>query len=276
MKLLLTSALLSVALAASTPCTGSSSGLSQKECDAWHNFYDALDGPKWTAFCADKRDDPCACNSGVGNPCKGGPSDRYAERMKQCRMKGIDHHDDPNGWHEPDAGVCCQNTTDGNLHITQLAFALNGLNGTIPASITDLEELDNLSACGNDMTGQMPPFGFKKMKYLRLYRNKLQGTIPPSLTEATEMTFMSLGDNQLEGSVPDLTSMTKLTDLYLDCNKLNGTVPDDKDRQWKLSSKCFLNAHGALLEKCSNPKQDNTFDCPLPTGADKHCHATCK
>ena len=39
----------------------------------------------------------------------------------------------------------------------------------IPASITDLEELDNLNACGNDMTGQMPPFGFKKMKYLRLY-----------------------------------------------------------------------------------------------------------
>jgi hypothetical protein len=255
---------------AAAQCTGSSANLPAKECNAWQDFYDNLDGPNWTVFCKDKRDDPCSCNSGLGDPCKGGPSDHFVELMKNLGDGPV-----PNPWHEPDAGVCCQNRTDG-LHITQLAFALNGLNGTVPDSINDLEELDNLSACGNKMTGQLPDMSNTKLQYLRLYQNEFTGTVPATLNNNTALTFLSLGDNNLEGVVPDLTGLSKLTDLYLDCNNLSGTVADDKDRQWKFSGKCFLNAHGALLEKCSKGRDDNAFDCPLPAGADKNCHATCK
>ena len=60
-------------------CTGSSVNLSQPQCDAWVNFYDALGGPGWKVtdpsspkhnqpVCSDARTDPCSCQNNYGSP----------------------------------------------------------------------------------------------------------------------------------------------------------------------------------------------------------------
>ena len=42
-------------------CTGSSSSLTQPECEWWINFFDTMGGAKWTN-CGSDRTDPCACS----------------------------------------------------------------------------------------------------------------------------------------------------------------------------------------------------------------------
>jgi hypothetical protein len=42
-------------------CTGSSSNLTQPECEWWINFFDTMGGAKWTS-CGSDRTDPCACS----------------------------------------------------------------------------------------------------------------------------------------------------------------------------------------------------------------------
>jgi hypothetical protein len=138
--------------------------------------------------------------------------------------------------------------------------------------MNDLEELINFSACGNAINGTVPDFSNTKMEFLRLYTNKLTdaGT---KLAGMTNLTFISLGDNAITGDVPDISALTKLTDVYMDCNHFSGAVPSSYGGL-HLKGKCFLDA-STLLEKCSTD-YDNTFACPLPSGAAKECHATCK
>ena len=264
LRLAALAALATSAVAAGQGCTGKSASLPQAECEAWQEFYDSTGGPGWSVFCNDKRDDPCSCTSGVGDPCKGGPSASAGRRLIEETSAGLPP------WHEPDAGVCCQNN-----HITQMAFALNNLTGPIPKSIKNMTELDNLSACGNKISGEIPDFP-ESLVYLRLYRNVMTGSIPASMNKLTKIQFLSLGDNLLTGNVPDLSALTKMTDLYLDCNSLT-SITNSTNSWHKYTGSCFLNAHGSLLEHCSrHPNGDNTFGCPLPDGAEANCHATCK
>jgi hypothetical protein len=118
MKLIITLALVA---AAQSACTGKSADLPAKECAAWQDFFDSLNGPNWSNFGSDGRSDPCSVKSKVGDPCKGGPS-KESIAMFEERVGGPVGGNPP--WQEPDAGVCCK---DG--HITQLAFALNNLAG---------------------------------------------------------------------------------------------------------------------------------------------------
>jgi hypothetical protein len=55
-------AAVSSAVELTAACTGSSTKLPQDQCDAWGDFYDALNGKSWTA-CNGTRTDPCSCYS---------------------------------------------------------------------------------------------------------------------------------------------------------------------------------------------------------------------
>jgi hypothetical protein len=193
--------------------------------------------------------------------------DKTERAMRDANIRG----EKLTGWQEPDAGVCCKTNAAGENHITQLAFALNNLDGPLP-DMSPLVELDNLSACGNNITGAFPAFP-PSIKTLRMYTNHMSGEIPAAISALTNMKFMSLGDNDFTGPAPDLSALSSMTDVYLDCNHLSGAVTNATD--WgSYTGKCFLDA-STLLEKCSKPT-DNTFSCPLPANAKKTCHATCK
>jgi len=51
-------------------CNGGrlSAQLPDAECDAWHDFYDALGGPNWVG-CSGSRDGPCECMEMAGVAC---------------------------------------------------------------------------------------------------------------------------------------------------------------------------------------------------------------
>ena len=60
---------------------------------------------------------------------------------------------------------------------------------------------------------------------LVLYNNQLSGSIP-DLSSLTNLQILSLYNNQLTGSIPDLSSLTNLTSLILYNNQLSGNIPD--------------------------------------------------
>jgi len=57
--------LLASSFAANT-CTGTSANVTQVQCDAWGDFYDATGGDSWavygTRICEGAREDPCSCH----------------------------------------------------------------------------------------------------------------------------------------------------------------------------------------------------------------------
>ena len=61
---------------------------------------------------------------------------------------------------------------------------------------------------------------------LALPDNNLSGPLPAELGSLTSLTTLDLSDNQLSGTIPDLSSLTQLQNLYLGDNQLSGTIPD--------------------------------------------------
>jgi len=73
--------------------------------------------------------------------------------------------------------------------------------------------------------------------------NQLTGSIP-ELTGLTNLQFFFVSNNQLTGSIPELTRLTNLTSFWVNNNQLTGNVPS-------VPSPNALVAGGSIL--CPNP-----------------------
>ncbi len=60
---------------------------------------------------------------------------------------------------------------------------------------------------------------------LELGERPLTGTLPTALNSLTGLTVLNLQDNQLTGSIPDLSALTRLRWFFLDTNQLTGSIP---------------------------------------------------
>ncbi len=60
---------------------------------------------------------------------------------------------------------------------------------------------------------------------ISMYNNNLNGTLP-DLSALTELLYVALSNNQLTGSIPDLSAFTKLHTLGVNGNQLTGNIPD--------------------------------------------------
>ena len=91
------------------------------------------------------------------------------------------------------------------LYLGGAAYDCGGDNlvGTLPAALGNLDQVDLLFLCGNQLRGSIPDLG--------------------SLTNLEQLW---LNSNQLRGSIPDLGSLTNLEQLWLNSNQLSGTDPD--------------------------------------------------
>ena len=63
-----------------------------------------------------------------------------------------------------------------------------------------------------------------KLVYLKLGENNLTGSLP-DLSALTTLTVLQVHKNGLTGVIPDLSSLTQLLWLYLQYNQLTGTIP---------------------------------------------------
>ena len=84
-----------------------------------------------------------------------------------------------------------------------------------------------LALSSNNLSGPLPAAlgSLTSLTTLDLSDNQLSGTIP-DLSSLTSLTTLNLRDNQLSGTIPDLSTLTQLQTLNLSANQLSGTIPD--------------------------------------------------
>ena len=132
----------------------------------------------------------------------------------------------------------------GNLaNLQQLNLRLNQLNGPIPSELGNLSNLEELDLGQNQLIGFIPPelSNLSKLWDLFFYSNQLTGSIPPELGNLTNLRYLNLGENQLTGTIPaELGNLANLRVLGLGDNHLTGPIPAELEN---LASIITLNLH---------------------------------
>ncbi len=123
--------------------------------------------------------------------------------------------------------------------VAEIQLKDNGLIGTIPSSISDLQGLKKLYLgqynTSNSLSGNIPSTlnELTVLEYLVLAGNNLSGTIPSSIFDITTLTHCILSGNQLTGGIPEnVGNAINLVDLTLASNSLTGSFPSSI---WTLS-----------------------------------------
>ncbi|THU51636.1 hypothetical protein C4D60_Mb06t33110 [Musa balbisiana] len=190
--------------------------------------------------------------------------------LKAIRSHLIDPLGKLNNWEVGDpctsnwTGVICYNLTlsDGYLHVIELDFMWNNINGSIPKEIGNITSLKLLLLNGNQLSGSLPeeigylpnldriqidqnhisgeiPKSFanlNKTKHFHMNNNSISGQIPAELARLPNLVHFLLDNNNLTGHLPpELSSLPNLLILQLDNNNFNGTsIPDSYANMSKL------------------------------------------
>ena len=112
--------------------------------------------------------------------------------------------------------------------VIRLHLTYANLDGSIPAGLAGLEQLQSLQLSNNALTGSIPAAlgALAELQILYLHGNQLTGAIPAALGDLDNLLYLGLRDNQLTGAIPtEFASLWELQDLYLQNNQLSGAIP---------------------------------------------------
>lgn len=115
-----------------------------------------------------------------------------------------------------------------NSSLALLALDGNPFQGTVPASMTNLQYLTHLDLTSTTFTGTMPELiGNEQLSYLFIANTKFdKGSIPDSYQSLTNLVDLSLAESLRTGTIPSwLDDLDQLILLDLHSNSLTGTIP---------------------------------------------------
>ncbi len=121
-----------------------------------------------------------------------------------------------------------EGVTIENDHVTEIRMLFNNLNGTLPASLSQLEQLKVLELSFNKISGSLPSQigALKNLEVLALNGNHLSGTIPASFGNLKALKQLHLSSNELSGTVPQsFNQLDQLVVFNVFQNQLRGEVP---------------------------------------------------
>ena len=178
-----------------------------------------------------------------------------------------------------------ENIADGSCSVTKLSLVRNELNGSIPAGLSQLSNLNFLRfAFNDDLIGHIPPElgkltkleylslafnsltgpipgelgGLSKLEKLYLFDNYLTDAIPPELGLLSSLQYLDFSNNSISGPIPaSIGSLTKLEDLNLSFNDITEFIPDEISllvnlRSLKLSNNLLRGPIPGTLSKLIN------------------------
>uniref|UniRef100_A0ACD5YAE8 Uncharacterized protein n=1 Tax=Avena sativa TaxID=4498 RepID=A0ACD5YAE8_AVESA len=158
------------------------------------------------------------------------------------------------------------------------ATPVNGLSGSIPASLGDCKQLDMLNLSFNSLQGTIPSelVNSTSLVSLDLSNNNLTGSIPFQIGALLQLLRLDISFNNLSGQLPfTLGQCVQLSSLRLRSNMLNGSIPESFSDlksvdQIDLSRNYFVGqipeffASMVFLEQLD--LSINIFEGPIPTG----------
>jgi len=173
--------------------------------------------------------------------------------------------------------------------LTHLEMESNYFNGTLPASVKNMEQLTYLYMRRNNLE-----FNLDFLKDARfadsmfamwLDDNYIDGTIPTEIGRYTNLASLSISKSDLRGEIPtEVGNLQQLRRLWLFDNKLTGTIPE------QLSNLALLEVvelhqnqlNGAMPDGvCSSVKRSDydykslTSDCLSEVSCSKSCCTQC-
>ena len=121
--------------------------------------------------------------------------------------------------------------------VVGLDLSNNNLQGRIPITIGNLENLEYLNLSNNNIKGRIPGLfrKFKNLKTIDLGENELTGNIPNTINKLQSLQELKLNNNKLEGQLPTtINELSKLNTLAVANNDLNGAIPAGMENLKKL------------------------------------------
>ena len=173
-----------------------------------------------------------ACVSGGAVPL----GDEYADLARDCAtLLGL--HDELVGsatlspaWSVSTPILTWQGINLEAMRVSHLLLEQQGLTGSLPAALGDLDGLTQLSLLGNTLTGEIPSElgSLSELNWLLLRSNQLSGVIPSELGALVKLNYLQLQSNSLTGPIPpEIGRLVKLKELRLSSNQLNGPIPPE-------------------------------------------------
>ena len=119
-------------------------------------------------------------------------------------------------------------TTDVSGRVTRLELGDNGLAGSIPSVLGDLDNLEWLDLGSNELGGSIPGAlgNLANLVVLELSWNELSGSVPGWLGNMPSLLVLVLFGNELTGGIPEELENLNLLGLGLSWNDLTvGSLP---------------------------------------------------
>ncbi|XVF79301.1 hypothetical protein PTKIN_Ptkin14bG0210500 [Pterospermum kingtungense] len=118
----------------------------------------------------------------------------------------------------------------GNL-VSLKRLILGGIfTGSIPASIGNLSQINEIDLYNDDFRGELPLSLGKLQNLMDLYLagNNFTGQIPNAFTNLTKLTRINFHSNNFNGQLPlSLFNLTQPVDVDFSVNQLTGPLPSD-------------------------------------------------